>query len=128
MLGAGYYPITIAELHSYSRDADRFFETEEHEKLKEFLAFNPEGGDVIAGTGGVRLLRWPIKNPGKGAKRIVYYFRDLNMPLYLLALYRSGERIKLDSESKYQIEQLVNELVEQYSKQWAKVSGLVERW
>jgi hypothetical protein len=65
MLGAGFYPITIAELHSYSRDADRYFETDEHEKLKEFLAFNPEGGDVIAGTGGVRLLRWPIKNPGK---------------------------------------------------------------
>jgi hypothetical protein len=61
------------------------------------------------------------------AKRIVYYFRDLNMPLYLLALYRKGERIKLDSESKYQIEQLVDELVEQYSKQWA-VRALSERW
>jgi hypothetical protein len=91
MLGAGFYPITIAELHSYSCDADRLFDRDEHEKLKEFLAFNPEGGDVIAGTGGVRLLRWPIKNPGNDAKRIVYYFRDLNMPLYLLALYRRGE-------------------------------------
>lgn len=126
MLGAGFYPITIAELHSYSRDADRFFERDEHEKLKEFLAFNPEGGDVLEGTGGVRLLHWPIRNPGKDANRIIYYFRDLNMPLFLLAVYRKGERIKLDLESKRQMEQLVNELVEQYSKKWARVIGLPE--
>lgn len=124
MLGADFYPITIAEFHSYSRDADRLFDSDEHEKLKAFLAFNPEGGDVIAGTGGVRVLRWPIKNPGKDAKRIVYYFRDLNMPLFLLAIYQRGERIELDSESKRHMEQLVNELVAQYSKKWAKVIGL----
>jgi hypothetical protein len=92
------------------------------------LAFNPEGGDVLEGTGGVRLLHWPIRNPGKDGKRIVYYFRDLNMPLFLLAVYRKGERIELNLESKRQMEQLVKDLVEQYSKKWAKVIGLPESW
>jgi hypothetical protein len=48
------------------------------------------------------------------------------MPLFLLAVYRKGERIKLDLESKRQMEQLVNELVAQYSKKWARVIGLPE--
>lgn len=42
MLGAGDYPITIAEMRNYTKDADEYFEFEEHEQLKGFLALNPE--------------------------------------------------------------------------------------
>jgi hypothetical protein len=125
MLGAGVYPITLAEMPSYSEDADRAFKGEEHERLKEFLALHPESGDVIAGTGGVRLLRWPIKSPRHGPRvRIVYYFRDLNMPLQLLALYGQGERIPLSPQSRREIETLVEVLVDEYSKRWAQVIAL----
>jgi hypothetical protein len=89
MLGAGNYPITIAEMQNYTRDADDYFAREQHESLKDFLAFHPESGDVLLGTGGVRILRWPIKAHAKVAPaRIIYYLRDLNIPLYMLALYR----------------------------------------
>jgi hypothetical protein len=123
MLGAGIYPITLAEMESYSRDADEWFKYEEHERLKEFLALHPESGDVIPGLGGVRKLRWPIKNRSKngGGVRIVYYFRDLNMPLYLLALYREGERIKLDARSRREVAKLIEGLVAQHGKGWARI-------
>ncbi len=62
MLGGGKYPITVAELRSYSEDADKLFSEEEHEQLKERLAFWPDSGDVILGTGGVRKLLWPHKD------------------------------------------------------------------
>jgi hypothetical protein len=98
MLGNGIYPITIAEMLNYTKDADEYFEVDEHESLKTFLALHPESGDVIASTGGVRMLHWPIKQTPNGPRaRIVYFFRDLNMPLYLLALYKRGERIPLNS-------------------------------
>jgi hypothetical protein len=122
MLRAEVYPITVAELGSYSIDADEVFEVEEHERLKEFLALHPEHGDVLAGTDGVRRLRWPIKSQkGVPNMRIIYFFRDLNMPLYLLCLYRRGERIPLGGVWRAEIRILVRELIAQHSKGWARV-------
>lgn len=64
----------------------------------------------------------PIKRTGSGKKaRVVYYFRDLNMPLYMLALYQKGERIPLDAEWKAEIRDLVDELVAEHSERWAIV-------
>jgi hypothetical protein len=121
MLGAGIYPITIAEMQNYTREADQYLDFEEHESLKTFLALHPESGDVLPGTGGVRVQQWPIKKqPGRQAK-IVYFFRDLNMPLYMLALYKKGERIPLDFDWKDEIKGLVDELVAQHSERWALV-------
>jgi hypothetical protein len=122
MLGAGIYPITIAEMSNYTKDADKYFQTEEHERLKTFLALHPESGDVIVGTGGVRVLQWPIKTGAKGTPaRTIYYFRDLNMPLYMLALYKRGERIPLDAEWREEIKGLVEELVAHHSERWASI-------
>lgn len=116
------YPITLAEMGDYQRDADAYFKDDEHERLKEFLALRPESGDIIPDTGGVRKLHWPITNDGSGHDyTVVYFFRDLNMPLYLLALYRKGEQIPLTAEYKREIEQLVAELVAQHSKRFARI-------
>ena len=122
MPGTTVYPITIAELVSYSRDADELFDGDEHEHLKEFLAVYPEGGDVLPGTGGVRKLVWPVKRQGKVSEmQVVYLFRDLNMPLYLLAIYPEGERIDFSDAWCAEIEKLVAELIEEHSKLWAHV-------
>jgi hypothetical protein len=124
MLGAGSYPITLAEMQTYSQDVDRIFSIEEHERLKTFLALHPENGDVLIGTNGVRVLKWPIKvKKNESCLRIVYLFRDLNMPLYLLAVYEKGEKIPMGAIWKQQIAELVNELVDQHCKRWALVMG-----
>lgn len=116
------YPITLAEMEVYQRDADEFFKDDEHDRLKEFLALRPESGDVIPETGGVRRLRWPITDDCSGCDcTVIYYFHDLNMPLYLLALYRKGESITLTNENRREIEQLVAELVAQHSKGFARM-------
>lgn len=122
MLGAGIYPITIAEMKNYTQDADQYFESQEHEQLKEYLAFNPEGGRVLANAGGIRLLQWPIKQSAKKTPaRVVYYFRDLNMPLYLIALYKRGERIPLAMRWRAAIKDLVEELVAQHREEWRTI-------
>jgi hypothetical protein len=122
MLGAGIYPITIAEMLNYTEDADKYFSSEEHEQLKEFLAFNPEGGRVLANTGGVRVLQWPVKQTAKRTPaRVVFYFRDLNMPLYLLALYRRGERIPLATRWRAALRNLVDELIAQHREEWRTI-------
>jgi hypothetical protein len=121
MLRAGNYPITIAEMKSYSDDADQVFSDDEHERLKEHLAFFPDAGDPIAGAGGVRQLLWPAHEHGTtGEMQIVYYFRDVNMPLFLLQLCPEGNHIDFDEEWRQEMASLVNELVREYSKHWAE--------
>jgi hypothetical protein len=124
MIGADAYPITLAEMHTYSVDADRLFKGDEHEQMKDFLAVHPELGEVIAGTNGVRQLHWPTA-PKKARAQVIYYFHDLNMPVYLLAVFGPGEWIgDFDEEFREQLGKLVTELLAEHSKQWKRMAGI----
>lgn len=124
MFRAKDYPITIAELLSFQRDADHVFTEVERKALTDYLAANPSMGDVIPGTGGIRKIRWGARGGGKrGGARVIYYFRDLNMPLFLLAVYVKGEKSNLTSSEKKQMELMVDLLVNQYRVRW---QGIIE--
>jgi hypothetical protein len=41
---------------------------------------------------------------------VIYYFRDLNMPVYLLAVYAKGEKINLTHREKIQMRQAVEDI------------------
>lgn len=89
---------------------------EEKAQLIDWLAINPEAGAIMAGTKGVRKIRWRYSNSGKrGGLRITYYFRDLNMPVYLLAVYRKGENLILIEKEKKEVGMLVDQILEEYA-------------
>lgn len=112
MFGTTEYRITIVELHSFRGDADRIFSDEEREELSDFISANPVFGDIIPGTGGVRKLRWRAKGHGKrSGARVIYYFRDLNMPVFLLAVYAKGEKLNLSMAERDAMRELVDVLV-----------------
>jgi RelE toxin of RelE / RelB toxin-antitoxin system len=101
MFNAGSYMITIGELADFIEDSKRVFTETEYEELILFLAEHPDAGEVIPGTGGVRKVRWPARGHGKrGGARVIYYFRDLNVPVYLLAVYAKGEKLNLTQREK----------------------------
>ena len=62
-------PITVAETQAFMRAASRIWSEEELAALVDHLAHNPEDGDVIPGTGGVRKLRWVRPVPASAAAR-----------------------------------------------------------
>jgi hypothetical protein len=125
VLRAKDYPITIAELHSFQKDADKVFTHEERKDLAHFLATDPSAGDVIPGTGGIRKIRWMAQLGGNhGGARVVYYFRDLNMPLFLLAVYVTGERANLTSSERSQMRSVVALLIDQYRVRWRNIIEL----
>lgn len=48
---------------------------DEYKELQIHLIENPESGDVIKGTGGLRKVRWAQKDTGKsGGIRVIYYW------------------------------------------------------
>jgi len=66
---------------------------QEHEDLVWFLAAQPDSGDEIPGTGGVRKVRVSARGRGKsGGVRVLYYYYDLEGPLYALFLYAKNEQ------------------------------------
>lgn len=104
--------MTICEVAAFASDARQVFTEDEHERLILFLASYPTAGDVITETGGLRKLRWPARGQGKrGGARIIYYFRDAYMPLYLLAVYTKGEKIDLTHVEKKAMRGMVEALV-----------------
>lgn len=67
--------------------------------MEQFLAANPEAGDVIIGSGGCRKVRIAGRGKGKsGGYRVVTYFATDEMPVYLLAMLSKGSRENFDAD------------------------------
>ena len=67
-------PMTVIETPSFLRDAKRLMDAEERQEIVAFLAHNPNAGDILQGTGGIRKLRFARKGSGKsGGYRVVYF-------------------------------------------------------
>lgn len=66
----------------------------------------------MEGTGGVRKLRWRRGWQGKtGGVRVIYYFHDDLMPLYLLTLFAKGDKANLTKAERNELADLIGALV-----------------
>jgi hypothetical protein len=80
----------------------------ERSSLVLFLAFNPEAGDLVPATGGVRKLRWALEGRGKrGGARVIYYFHSERIPLFALDVYAKNQRSDLSEDEKAKLKQFV---------------------
>jgi hypothetical protein len=76
--------ITVAEMPLFIRQASDIWDDAEREAFIEFIARNPEQGDLIPETGGVRKIRWARPGSGKrGGARVIYFYHNGDRPLYL---------------------------------------------
>jgi len=74
-------PLFTKQVHDYLTDA-------EYVVFQEYLAANPDMGDVIRGSGGVRKIRWSRRGTGKsGGVRVLYFARTEAGQIWLLLIY-----------------------------------------
>ncbi|MFZ0929113.1 MAG: hypothetical protein WAN11_10965 [Syntrophobacteraceae bacterium] len=79
---------TFIESSIFEREVPTYLDDDEYAALQAFLVVNPEAGNLIPGSGGVRKLRW--KRPGRGKRggvRVIYYVRYRPNELWLLTIY-----------------------------------------
>src|SRR6185312_7258727 len=94
-------PLTVIETPQFVRQADRIWTDEERHEFVDFIARNPELGDVIPETGGVRKVRWRRAGMGKrGGTRVIYFYHNPPTPLFLLMVYAKAVREDVASEAK----------------------------
>jgi hypothetical protein len=103
--------ITVVETPLFLRQAKDVWDEAEREDCVNFIARDPEAGDVIPETGGVRTLRWGRAGSGKrGGARVIYFYHDAGRPIYLLMVYAKAQQEDLTPDEKRTVRKLVGVL------------------
>ena len=95
-----YYPsltytlsvFVIVESPLFTRLVSEYLSDDEYLKLQLALMENPEVGDLIPASGGIRKMRWASIGRGKwGGLRVIYYVRTRTGVIWMLTLYSKRE-------------------------------------
>lgn len=100
--------ITVVETALFVKQSEVIWRSDERLEFIDYVASNPEAGDIIPGTGGVRKVRWSRQGSGKrGGVRVIYFYHSTEIPLYLLMVYAKARQENLSPDETRVIRGLV---------------------
>ena len=107
----------MVETPVYLARADKILDEAQHQAVVDLLTINPEIGDVIQGTGGARKVRFALDGRGKsGGARVIYFFHDEGMPIFLLTVYAKNQKANLSAADRNAMQKLCKAIVATYTK------------
>lgn len=78
-------------------------------RLQEKLLADPQLGNVMQGTGGIRKMRFALENQGKSSSvRVIYVDFVIHEKLYLLTAYPKSEKDNLTKAERNELKKLVD--------------------
>lgn len=84
--------LTFVESKLFTSLVGGYLSDDEYAALQLSIAANPEAGEIVRGSGGVRKLRWSGSGRGKrGGIRVIYYLRTARGEVWMLTLYAKNE-------------------------------------
>ena len=98
------------ELPAFERNRESYLDDEGYRALQSLLMVDPEAGDLIAGTGGLRKLRFADKRRAKGKRgglRVIYYWWTGGPEFWLFTLYDKDEMSDLTPKQKEMLKERV---------------------
>jgi len=96
------------DLGLYAPSARTLLPDEEYAAIQAALARDPQAGDVIRGTGGLRKFRWKRPGAGKrGGVRVIYYWLSADWQVRLLMLYPKSRKDDLSAGEKAMLKNVV---------------------
>lgn len=120
-VSCGHYPplncpfieLIFIELPPFERFRQTHMNDESLRQLQNELLDNPQKGDVIQGTGGLRkiLMADPHRNKGKrGGARVIYYHVVAEREILLIAGYTKDQQANLSPHEKRILAELVKSI------------------
>ena len=106
----------FVELPAFERNRADYLSDESLRDLQNEMLKDPEAGDVISGTGGLRKLRHGDISRGKGKRgglRIIYFWWEPKRQFWLITLYDKDELNDLSAKEKALLKTLVKRELEE---------------
>lgn len=93
--------MVFVESPIFTADVQELLSDEDYAALQQHLVVLPEAGNVIAGTGGLRKIRWTAVGRGKrGGTRVIYYYVVAQAQIRMILIYRKGIKDDLTPREK----------------------------
>lgn len=84
---------TVIETPTFRKQADAVWSQDERFDFIDWIAANPDAGDVIPGADGARKVRWSRVGAGKrGGVRVIYFHLVGDEVVLLVMVYAKAER------------------------------------
>ena len=93
----------FVELPAFERHRAGYLDDAGFARLQTELMKDPEAGEVIRDSGGLRKLRFADRRRGKGKRgglRVIYYWWSAGMQFWLYTLYDKDEMADLDARQR----------------------------
>ncbi len=82
--------------------------------LEDFVMENPETAPIMAGTGGLRKLRWALPGKGKsGGIRVLYVSFIRHKKIYMVDMFTKEEKENLSQDERNKVKQAIQMLAKE---------------
>lgn len=87
---------TVIETPTFQKQAEKLWTEQERLGFIDWIAVNPEAGDVISGAEGARKVRWGRAGAGKsGGVRVIYFNQAEQGVVLLVMMYAKSDRVNV---------------------------------
>jgi hypothetical protein len=102
--------VIFQETPVFTRLIKELMDDELYRQLQNFLIEQPDAGDLIEGTGGLRKVRWKLPGTGKrGGIRVIYFWRVAEVQILMLLAYAKSAADDLSPAQKKQLRLIVED-------------------
>lgn len=120
----------FVEAPAFTKFIRNYLEDDDYAELQRHLEQDPQAGDLIPGTGGLRKLRWRDRSRGKGARgglRVIYYYFLSDVQIWLLTIHGKNEAADLTAPEKKLLRQAIEIELDSRRKKQGQHTGKSRR-
>lgn len=103
---------TVIETPAFLASArDEGISEDERFAMVSYISRIPDAGEIMPGTGGARKVRFAGRGKGKsGGYRIVTFYADAGMPVFLLDVYSKDSQANLSKAERNELKAILSDL------------------
>lgn len=102
--------IEFIETSIFTKQINEIASDDELKDLQKELIANPDAGDLIVGTGGLRKIRMATGVRGKSGGARIIYFIATDEVIYLVLAYPKSTKVSLSASEKASLKELTKKL------------------
>jgi len=100
--------MVFIETPLFTRQLLKLLDDDSYAEFQAMLIRNPEAGDIMPGTGGLRKVRLALPGRGKsGGARVIYYWFNDRDQIGLLMMYPKNVQADLSAEQRKALQAVV---------------------